>query len=69
MTSATLLIVDDEKSTRDGLRMALEDEFDCYLASDITEAMRRAAESNPSTSCSPIFGSLVRAAWICSIRH
>ena len=39
MTSATLLIVDDEKSTRDGLRMALEDEFDCYLASDITEAL------------------------------
>ncbi|MGB2266629.1 MAG: sigma-54-dependent transcriptional regulator [Akkermansiaceae bacterium] len=36
---ATLLIVDDEKSTRDGLRMALEDEFDCYLASGIKEAM------------------------------
>ena len=30
---ATILIVDDEKSTRDGLRMALEDEFDCYVAS------------------------------------
>lgn len=36
---ATILIVDDEKSTRDGLRMALEDEFDCYVASDIREAM------------------------------
>ncbi len=36
---ATLLIVDDEKSTRDGLRMALEEEFDCYLASSIKEAM------------------------------
>ena len=35
---ATILIVDDEKSTRDGLRMALEDEFDCYVASDIREA-------------------------------
>ncbi len=36
---ATILIVDDEKSTRDGLRMALEDEFDCYVASDVREAM------------------------------
>ncbi len=38
LTTATLLIVDDEKSTRDGLRMALEDTFDCYVASDIKEA-------------------------------
>ena len=35
----TILIVDDEKSTREGLRMALEDEFDCYVASDVREAM------------------------------
>ncbi len=35
---ATVLIVDDEKPTRDGLRMALEDEFECYVASDIREA-------------------------------
>jgi len=39
MTTATLLIVDDEKSTRDGLRMALEETFDCYVAADIKEAM------------------------------
>ncbi len=39
MTTATLLIVDDEKSTRDGLRMALEESFDCYVAADIKEAM------------------------------
>ena len=39
MNPATLLIVDDEKSTRDGLRMALEDHFDCYVASGIKEAM------------------------------
>lgn len=37
--NATILIVDDEKSTRDGLRMALEESFDCYVASDIREAM------------------------------
>jgi len=38
-TDATVLIVDDEKSTRDGLRLALKDNFDCYVASDIREAM------------------------------
>ena len=30
----TLLIVDDEKPTRDGLRAALEDRFDVYIAED-----------------------------------
>ncbi|MDR2463049.1 MAG: sigma-54 dependent transcriptional regulator [Verrucomicrobiales bacterium] len=30
----TLLIVDDEKATRDGLRRALEEHFDVYLAAD-----------------------------------
>lgn len=38
-SQAVVLIVDDEKSTRDGLRLALEDSFDCYVASDISEAM------------------------------
>lgn len=34
----TLLIVDDEKPTRDALRMALEDSFDCYIAADLKQA-------------------------------
>lgn len=34
----TLLIVDDEKNTRDGLRLSLEDEFDVYVAANIAEA-------------------------------
>ncbi|MEN8695381.1 MAG: sigma-54-dependent transcriptional regulator [Akkermansiaceae bacterium] len=34
----TLLIVDDEKATRDALRMALEETFDIYLAADLTQA-------------------------------
>ena len=38
-SNAVVLIVDDEKPTRDGLRLALEDSFDCYVASDIREAM------------------------------
>jgi DNA-binding NtrC family response regulator len=35
----TLLIVDDERATREGLRSALEEDFDVYLASNNTEAM------------------------------
>ena len=34
----TLLIVDDEKAPRDGLRMALEESFDCYVAADLKQA-------------------------------
>jgi two-component system response regulator AtoC len=36
---ATLLIVDDEKHTRDGLRSALEDDFDVYVGASIQEAL------------------------------
>jgi two-component system response regulator AtoC len=35
----TLLIADDEKATRDGLRSALEEEFEVYTASNVAEAM------------------------------
>jgi len=35
----TLLIVDDERATREGLRSALEDDFDIYLASNNSEAL------------------------------
>src|SRR5882762_47607 len=34
----TLLIVDDEKPTREGLRAALEDRYDVYLAEDAKAA-------------------------------
>lgn len=37
---ATVLIVDDEKNTRDGLRNALEGEFDVYVAADAEGAMQ-----------------------------
>jgi DNA-binding NtrC family response regulator len=39
MSTPTLLIVDDEKSTRDGLRAALEDRYDVYVAEDAKAAM------------------------------
>ena len=39
MIKPTVLIVDDEKPTREGLRAALEDRYDVYLAEDATAAM------------------------------
>ena len=36
---ATVLIVDDERHTREGLRKSLEDDFDVYVASDKLEAI------------------------------
>src|SRR5262245_56799299 len=39
MTSPSLLIVDDEKTQREGLRAALENRFDVYLAEDAKAAM------------------------------
>jgi two-component system response regulator AtoC len=35
----TILIVDDEKHTREGLRQSLEEEYDVYTASNIDEAL------------------------------
>ena len=35
----TILIVDDEKHTRDGLRASLEDDFEVYVAADIAGAL------------------------------
>jgi len=42
----TLLVVEDEKNTRDGLRRYFEGKFDIYLASDIETAMN-ALETQP----------------------
>src|SRR6266581_4572984 len=39
MMTPTLLIVDDEKTTREGLRDALQDRYDVYLAEDAKSAM------------------------------
>ncbi|MBI98137.1 MAG: transcriptional regulator [Verrucomicrobiales bacterium] len=40
MLKPTVLIVDDEKPTREGLRAALEDRYDVYIAEDGTSAIR-----------------------------
>lgn len=46
MEKPTLLIVDDEKPTRDGLRAALEDRYDVYLADDAKTAMELLEKEN-----------------------
>lgn len=43
---ASILIVDDEKHTREGLQLALEDTYDVYLASDADQAFNL-LESQP----------------------
>lgn len=43
---ASILIVDDEKNTREGLMTVLEDDYDVYLASNADEAFR-VIESEP----------------------
>lgn len=40
MTETTVLIVDDEKHTREGLRLSFEDEFDVYIAANTAEALQ-----------------------------
>jgi len=42
----TLLIVDDEKTTRDGLRAALEERYDVYVAEDAKAAMNLLESEN-----------------------
>ena len=42
----TLLIVDDEKTTREGLRAALEERYDVYIAEDAQAAMELLAGEN-----------------------
>src|ERR1700691_3271401 len=42
----TLLIVDDEKTTRDGLRAALEDRYDVYVAEDAKTAFELLEREN-----------------------
>ena len=46
MVKQTVLIVDDEKPTREGLRAALEDRYDVYVAEDANAAMRLLEEEH-----------------------
>jgi two-component system response regulator AtoC len=42
----TILIVDDEKPTREGLRQSLEDDFDVHTASNVEEALKVLGEEH-----------------------
>ena len=46
MSKPSLLIVDDEKPSREGLRAALEDRYDVYLAEDAATAMTLLEQEN-----------------------
>src|SRR5207247_3153381 len=46
MSKPTLLIVDDEKPTRDGLRAAMDDRYDVYVAEDAATAMELLERDN-----------------------
>src|SRR5438477_12157924 len=46
MLKPSLLIVDDEKPTRDGLRAALEDRYDVYVADDAKAAFELLEREN-----------------------
>src|SRR5262245_3532174 len=46
MLKPSLLIVDDEKPTRDGLRSALEDRYDVYVADDAKSALELLEKEN-----------------------
>ena len=50
-----LLIVDDEKPTREGLRAALEDRYDVYVAED-AKAPSSCWSGSISACCSRISG-------------
>ena len=47
----TLLIVDDEKTTREGLRAALQERYDVYVAEDAKSAMELLEPRAFSTCC------------------
>ncbi len=47
-TKPMLLIVDDEKPTRDGLRAALEDHYDVWVAEDAKAAVEPAGGADIS---------------------
>lgn len=46
MTKPMLLIVDDEKTSREGLRAALEDRYDVYLCEDVASAASLLEQEN-----------------------
>ena len=57
----TLLIVDDEKHTREGLRAAFEDTYEVFVARDAAEAARL-MQDVPPTPWSPTSGWPARTA-------
>ena len=47
MNMPVLLIVDDEKPTRDALRMGFQDDYEVYTASNLSQAVTLMREESP----------------------
>ena len=55
MTAKKVLVVDDESSIREMLRLALEiSDFECVEAADIHEAYRRVTDDQPDIGKHPV---------------
>ncbi len=60
MTTPNLLIVDDEKTTREGLRAALEDKFEVYVAEDAKSAWQLLEKESFAVLLTDLFPTRVR---------
>jgi len=56
----TILIVDDEKHTRDGLRRLLENDYDVYVAPDLGGAMNVLEREQIDVLLTDIFASAAK---------
>lgn len=65
MNMPVLLIVDDEKPTRDALRMGFQDDYEVYTASNLSQAVTLMREESPDLVLTDLrLGG--ETAWTCS---
>lgn len=65
MKMPVLLIVDDEKPTRDALRMGFQDDYEVYTAANLSQAVTLLREESPDLVLDGPGGWAGKAAWTC----